>query len=186
MIFRKRVPTSEPPCRQGPLFFVVLVAVAVGALAWANMCVVETLNAESARLHAATNLRILAVLTQASHPGLTLTIEYDRGGIARASEMPIFVDHVVVDRTIRAAGSVATIFVADANGAFIRRITNVKRENGDRAGGTALAADHPARAPLKASRAYYGPTTLFGRQFIIAYQPVIQVLREQTPAFRPR
>ena len=50
--------------------------------------------------------------------------------------------------------------------------TNVKKENGDRAVGTHLAADHPGQAMLRRGEAYKGPATLFGKKFMTAYFPV--------------
>ncbi len=73
----------------------------------------------------------------------------------------------------RPSGGVATIFVTDDKGIFVRRTTNLKKENGDRAVGTALAPEHPAQTPLKAAQPYYGPATLFGRSFYTAYHPVL-------------
>jgi methyl-accepting chemotaxis protein len=60
----------------------------------------------------------------------------------------------------------------DASQQFVRRTTNLKKENGDRAVGTQLAADHPAQAILRRGEAYKGPAILFGRRFYTAYQPV--------------
>ena len=61
-------------------------------------------------------------------------------------------------------GGNATLFVYDdATKQFVRRTTNVKKENGDRAVGTQLAADHPGQAVLRRGEAYKGPATLFGK-----------------------
>jgi methyl-accepting chemotaxis protein len=48
----------------------------------------------------------------------------------------------------------------------------VKKENGDRAVGTQLAADHPGQALLRRGEAYKGPAILFGKSFMTAYFPV--------------
>ncbi|MBB3393969.1 HAMP domain-containing protein [Rhizobium sp. BK068] len=48
----------------------------------------------------------------------------------------------------------------------------MKKENGDRAVGTKLAADHPAQVVLARGQAYYGPAELFGRKFMTGYFPV--------------
>ncbi len=88
-------------------------------------------------------------------------------------QMPEFSDHNIVDRATSYVGGTATLFVYDdASQQFIRRTTNVKKENGDRAVGTQLAADHPAQAVLRRGEAYKGPAMLFGRHFYTAYQPV--------------
>ena len=87
--------------------------------------------------------------------------------------MPEFSDHRIVDRATSYVGGTATLFVYDdASQQFVRRTTNVKKENGDRAVGTQLAADHPAQAVLRRGEAYKGPAMLFGRRFYTAYQPV--------------
>jgi methyl-accepting chemotaxis protein len=88
-------------------------------------------------------------------------------------QMPEFSDHNIVDRATSYVGGTATLFVYDdASQQFVRRTTNVKKENGDRAVGTQLAADHPAQAVLRRGEAYKGPAMLFGRHFYTAYQPV--------------
>jgi methyl-accepting chemotaxis protein len=87
--------------------------------------------------------------------------------------MPEFTDHRIVDRATSYVGGNATLFVYDdASQQFVRRTTNVKKENGDRAVGTQLAADHPGQAMLRRGQAYKGPAMLFGRRFYTAYQPV--------------
>src|SRR6202030_2002295 len=88
-------------------------------------------------------------------------------------KMPEFADHRIVDRATSYVGGNATLFVYDdASQQFVRRTTNVKKENGDRAVGTQLAADHPGQTALRRGQAYKGPATLFGRRFYTAYQPV--------------
>ena len=88
-------------------------------------------------------------------------------------QMPEFADHKIVDRATSYVGGTATLFVYDdASQQFVRRTTNLKKENGDRAVGTQLAADHPAQAVLRRGEAYKGPAMLFGRRFYTAYQPV--------------
>jgi methyl-accepting chemotaxis protein len=88
-------------------------------------------------------------------------------------KMPEFADHRIVDRATSYVGGNATLFVYDdASQQFVRRTTNVKKENGDRAVGTQLAADHPGQAVLRHGQAYKGPAMLFGRPFYTAYQPV--------------
>lgn len=99
-----------------------------------------------------------------------------RNGIVDRIEipkMPEFTDHMIVDRATSYVGGTATLFVYDdASQQFVRRTTNLKKENGDRAVGTQLAADHPAQSVLRRGEAYKGPAVLFGRRFYTAYQPV--------------
>ncbi|QCK86025.1 HAMP domain-containing protein [Phreatobacter aquaticus] len=154
-------------------FVVCLLIVTAGAIIASGWTLIQSRNQTRALHDAQTNMRTLAVLFQAAYPDARLSISGERVADVRAPAMPTFTDHAIVDRTVQAAGGVATIFVTDDKGAFIRRTTNLKKENGDRAVGTSLAPDHPANVPLKQAQAYYGPAMLFGRSFYTAYQPVI-------------
>src|SRR3984893_1712898 len=122
------------------------------------------------------NLRTLSLAFGETFPEAKIAI---RDGVVDRIEipkMPEFADHRLVDRATAYVGGNATLFVYDdASQQFVRRTTNVKKENGDRAVGTQLAADHPAQAVLRRGQAYKGPATLFGRRFFTAYQPVFGV-----------
>src|ERR1700730_10431510 len=122
------------------------------------------------------NLRTLSLAFGETFPNAKIAI---RDGVVDRIEipqMPEFSDHKIVDRAISYVGGTATLFVYDdASQQFVRRTTNVKKENGERAVGTQLAADHPAQAALRRGQAYKGPATLFGRRFYTAYQPVFGV-----------
>jgi methyl-accepting chemotaxis protein len=119
------------------------------------------------------NLRTLSLSLGETFPNAKITI---RDGVVERIEipqMPEFGDHKIVDRATSYVGGTATLFVYDdASQQFVRRTTNVKNENGERAVGTQLAADHPAQAALRRGEAYKGPAILFGRRFYTAYQPV--------------
>src|ERR1700724_2330412 len=119
------------------------------------------------------NLRTLSLAFGESFPEAKIAI---RDGVVDRIEipkMPEFADHRLVDRTAAYVGGNATLFVYDdASRQFVRRTTNLKKENGDRAVDTQLAADHPAQAILRRGEAYKGPAILFGRRFYTAYQPV--------------
>lgn len=119
------------------------------------------------------SLRTLALAFAEVVPDARITMR--DGAVARAeiAKMPDFRDHAIVDRAVSYVGGNATLFVFDdASGQFVRRSTNVKKENGDRAVGTQLAADHPAQAVLRRGEAYKGPATLFGKSFMTAYFPI--------------
>jgi methyl-accepting chemotaxis protein len=119
------------------------------------------------------NLRTLSLAFSEAFQEAKITI---RDGVVDRVEipkMPEFADHRIVDRATSYVGGNATLFVYDeASQQFVRRTTNVKKENGDRAVGTQLAADHPGQAVLRRGEAYKGPAVLFGRRFYTAYQPV--------------
>jgi methyl-accepting chemotaxis protein len=119
------------------------------------------------------NLRTLSLAFSEAFQDAKISI---RDGVVDRIEipkMPEFADHRIVDRATSYVGGNATLFVYDeASQQFVRRTTNVKKENGDRAVGTQLAADHPGQAMLRRGEAYKGPAVLFGRRFYTAYQPV--------------
>ena len=119
------------------------------------------------------SLRTLSLAFGEAFPDAKIAI---RDGVVERIEiprMPEFSDHRIVDRATSYVGGNATLFVYDdASQQFVRRTTNVKKENGDRAVGTQLAADHPGQAMLRRGQAYKGPAMLFGRRFYTAYQPV--------------
>ena len=119
------------------------------------------------------SLRTLALAFGEAYPDAKISI---RDGVVERVEvprMPEFNDHRTVDRATSYVGGNATLFVYDeAANQFVRRTTNVKKENGERAVGTQLAADHPGQAILRRGEAYKGPAMLFGRRFYTAYQPV--------------
>jgi len=167
-----RLPRLRIGGKSVALVIALLAATAVITIV-AGWSLIQTRNNETALREAQTNLRTLAVLFAMAHPDARIGQSGERLSEARAATMPAFADHTVVDRTVQAVGGVATIFVTDDKGIFVRRTTNLKKENGERAVGTALAPDHPAQAPLKAAQPYYGPATLFGRSFYTAYHPVV-------------
>src|SRR5467141_1169750 len=119
------------------------------------------------------NLRTLSLAFGETFASAKVAI---RNGVVERIEipqMPEFADHKIVDRATSYVGGNATLFVYDdASQQFVRRTTNVKKENGDRAVGTQLAADHPGQAVVRRGEAYKGPAMLFGNRFYTAYQPV--------------
>ena len=109
------------------------------------------------------NLRTLGLAFAETYSDAKITMK--DGAVARAEipKMPEFKDHAIVDRAVGYTGGNATLFVYDdASNQFVRRTTNVKKENGDRAVGTHLAPDHPGQAVVRRGEAYEGPATLFG------------------------
>jgi methyl-accepting chemotaxis protein len=151
------------------LLIAVNTALVVGAGYWSLTRDFDT----RARRDIDANLRTLSLAFGETFPGAKIAI---RDGVVERIEipqMPEFSDHKIVDRVTSYVGGTATLFVLDdASQQFVRRTTNLKKENGDRAVDTQLAADHPAQAVLRRGEAYKGPAILFGRRFYTAYQPV--------------
>jgi methyl-accepting chemotaxis protein len=96
------------------------------------------------------NLRTLSLAFTESFPNVKIAIKDGVVERVETPQMPEFGDHKIVDRATSYVGGNATLFVYDdATQQFVRRTTNVKKENGDRAVGTQLAgrssrAAHPA------------------------------------------
>ncbi len=119
------------------------------------------------------NLRTLAMTFAETYSDAKITLKDGAVTHVEVSRMPEFKDHAIVDRAVSYVGGNATLFVYDeAGNQFVRRSTNVKKENGDRAVGTQLAPDHPGQALLRRGQAYRGPAVLFGKSFMTAYYPV--------------
>ncbi|MGY4288115.1 methyl-accepting chemotaxis protein [Bradyrhizobium sp. LM2.7] len=151
------------------LLIAVNTALVVGAGYWSLTTAIN----DRALRDIEVNLRTLALAFAETAPDARIAMK--DGAVARAEipKMPDFRDHAIVDRAVSYVGGNATLFAFDdASGQFVRRSTNVKKENGERAVGTQLAADHPAQALLRRGEAYKGPATLFGKSFMTAYFPV--------------
>ena len=119
------------------------------------------------------NLRTMSLAFAEAFPDAKVIIHEGIVSRIEIPQMPEFVDHRIVDRATSYVGGNATLFVYDEGSQqFVRKSTSVKKENGDRAVGTQLAADHPGQAVLRRGQAYKGPAMLFGRPFYTAYQPV--------------
>lgn len=125
------------------------------------------------RLNGERNLRTLALVLAGRLPGAKADLDGPRVSRVTAADLTAFSDASVVDDAVAYTGGVATVFAYDATkDAFVRRQTTVRKEDGSRAVGTALAADSPALPVLRAGQTYEGPTILFGRRFYTVYQPV--------------
>jgi methyl-accepting chemotaxis protein len=80
-------------------------------------------------------------------------------------------DYSQVDEFAQATGGNATIFVRRGND-FVRVVTSVQKENGDRAVGTLLSRDSPAYERNIKGEPFNGKVTLFGRKFVTNYTPI--------------
>jgi methyl-accepting chemotaxis protein len=151
------------------LLIAVNTALVVGAGYWS----LTSEFGERARRDIEINLRTLAMVFAESYGDAKITVQDGVVTGAEVLKMPDFKDHAIVDRAVSYVGGNATLFVYDdASSQFVRRSTNVKKENGDRAVGTQLAADHPGQTALRRGEAYKGPAVLFGKSFMTAYYPI--------------
>jgi methyl-accepting chemotaxis protein len=129
--------------------------------------------AERARRDIDANLRTLALAFSETFKDAKVTLKDGAVSRIEIAQFPDLKDHAIVDRAVSYVGGNATLFVYDeASSQFVRRSTNVKKENGERAVGTQLAADHPAQLLLRRGEAYQGPAVLFGKSFMTSYFPI--------------
>jgi methyl-accepting chemotaxis protein len=155
------------------LFGGVLVMVTTAGVMGAAYWVLDHEFVGKARNDTEADLKTLALAYAKTFHDVTVTLDGDKVLRVEAAAMPSFADHGVVDSAISQAGGTATVFVRDPlTDQFVRRTTNLKKENGERAVGTQLAPDHPAQARVRRGEAYLGRALLFGRSFYTAYQPV--------------
>ncbi|ACE89780.1 methyl-accepting chemotaxis protein [Rhizobium etli CIAT 652] len=115
--------------------------------------------------------RTMAVLYGAADQAAKVEVKDNRLSAVTEEAIPALADHSLVDCTAQSIAGVATIF-RKQGGDYVRISTNVKKENGDRAVGTKLAAEHPAQSVLARGEAYFGPAELFGRKFMTGYFPI--------------
>lgn len=80
-------------------------------------------------------------------------------------------DCSIPDRFTAQTGVTATIFVKSAQD-FVRISTSIKKQNGERAIGTALNRAHPGYSRLIAGQPYVGYATLFGTQYLTQYDTI--------------
>ncbi|MGV2184515.1 methyl-accepting chemotaxis protein [Rhizobium rhizogenes] len=115
--------------------------------------------------------RAMAILYAAGDDGAKIALKDTELASVTEEKIPTFSDHDLVDRAAQSIAGVATIFEKQDSD-YVRVSTNVKKQDGSRAVGTKLAADHPAQPVLARGEAYYGPAQLFGRNFMTGYFPV--------------
>jgi methyl-accepting chemotaxis protein len=150
----------------------VAAMVIIGASSWwaKRMMVFEIDAAQSREAHK--HLNFLSESVEKAIKGLTFTRKDGDVIDARIETIPDFADHTLIDGASVPLGGVATIFrVNPQDGKYLRISTSLKKENGERALGTALADDHPAQPFLKRGEVYEGPAVLFGKSYYTYYLP---------------
>ena len=120
------------------------------------------------------NLRTLALVLAARVEGAKADLAGTRVVKVATPSLSGFADAGVVDDAVAYSGGLATVFSYEpATDSFVRRQTTVRRDDGARAVGTALAADSPAQAAVRAGQTYEGPAVLFGRRYYTVYHPTV-------------
>jgi len=91
--------------------------------------------------------------------------------ILRNGSADLNLDCSIPDRFTAQTGVTATIFVKSADD-FVRIATSIKKQNGERAIGTALNRAHPGYSRLLSGQSYVGYATLFGTQYLTQYDAI--------------
>lgn len=154
----------------------ILVAIAVIATAGATWFVASeqiwSKLEEQQREKAEQYLRSLTLVFAERFPGVQAKVVDGRVVRIESPDLANYSDFSVVDASVSYVGGNATIFTYDREqDKFIRRVTTVKKENGERAVGTELTASSPALPVVRRGGVYQGPVTLFGKRFETVYQP---------------
>ncbi len=127
---------------------------------------------ERQEMQATQNLRTLALVFAGRVAGAKSDVEETNVGHVTSPALTEFADHSIVDDSVAYVGGNATIFSYDqSQGKFVRQATTVRKENGQRAVGTPLAADSPALQPLLSGKTFKGLTVLFGKRYFTLYHP---------------
>ncbi len=79
----------------------------------------------------------------------------------------------LVDKFFKTTGAVSTVF-AKTNKGFLRISTSLKKEDGSRAYGTFLGENSDSYRAIMAKKTYVGQATLFGKNYITIYEPIIE------------
>jgi len=141
------------------------ISITVSRQTWSQMEDRQRTNGER-------NLRTLALVLAERLPGAATELAGTRVAKVVTPSLSGLADAAVVDNAVAYSGGTATVFSFEAaTDSFVRRQTTVRREDGARAVGTALAPESPAQAVVRAGKTYEGPAMLFGRRYFTVYQP---------------
>jgi len=149
------------------LIFLGIVAVGVSTYVRLKEDVLQTALMDTERA-----VRSMAILYEMKVGGTTVAIENGELKSVSRPSIGTLLDFDLVDRVGMANGGVATVFQAQGTD-FLRISTSLKNEKGERAVGTKLLPESPAFAAITKGESYYGPATLFGRDYMAGYMPVL-------------
>jgi hypothetical protein len=77
----------------------------------------------------------------------------------------------LVDEVQKEKGGTATLFVKSGE-EFVRVATNVKKDDGSRAIGTALDPKGKAYAAIAKGESYFGEADILGKPYVTGYEPI--------------
>jgi methyl-accepting chemotaxis protein len=121
------------------------------------------------------SLRTAAVLLHKAYPDTRFAVDAS-GTVTRLAmpSIPDFASHDMIDEVGLVTGETATVFKWEADKQdFIRKTTNIKKDDGSRAVGTPLGKTSAAYAPLTQGRTFLGEAKILGRDYYTIYQPIL-------------
>jgi methyl-accepting chemotaxis protein len=77
----------------------------------------------------------------------------------------------LVDTIEAKLGTVATVFTSTGDD-YVRTVTSIKNEKGERVVGTKLGTQSAAYSPIRSGTDYYGEATILGTRYFTAYSPL--------------
>ncbi|MFQ3622924.1 MAG: methyl-accepting chemotaxis protein [Acetobacteraceae bacterium] len=141
---------------------VLLSALGVGAVTWANLRDIEQRERAAAQASLEVNLRVLK--DQVLRHGRDIRAEGDR---LLVGDTALNGRNDLVDSVRDIAGGVATLFLGD-----LRIATNVVRPDGSRGVGTRLAPGPAYEASMTRGQTYRGENDILGRRHLTVYEPI--------------
>jgi methyl-accepting chemotaxis protein len=120
------------------------------------------------------SLRAMTVLVKKALPDTKFEID-SQGRVGRVvmTAIPDFTSHEMIDEIGKVTGETATLFRwQDAEQDFVRKTTNIIRDDGQRAVGTVLGKASAAYAPVAAGRTFLGEAVILGKPYYTGYHPV--------------
>ncbi|UOM33292.1 methyl-accepting chemotaxis protein [Acuticoccus sp. I52.16.1] len=157
---------------------IVMLSLAMGLMAFAVLTMEHNVGNRLLQSQSQ-NLRLAAHELEFFAEGVAIEMDRD-GNVTRLSiaQWPDFAtaetaDHTYIDRVGTITGETATIFAYDpAQNDFVRRTTNIIKDNGERAVGTVLGAGSAATPPIMSGNAFLGSAVILGKSYRTLYQPI--------------
>jgi methyl-accepting chemotaxis protein len=120
------------------------------------------------------NLRTAAVMIQKQIPEAKFNVG-PSGNVSKLTipTMPDFENHQMIDEIGLVTGETATVFAwVPEEEDFIRRTTNIIKDDGNRAVGTFLGKGGRVYPILMAGQTYLGEATILGKDYYTIYEPI--------------
>lgn len=132
-------------------------------------------HAEEVLQTQAKNARIAAALLARAYPD-QVSVSLGQGAEAprvEVSAFPDFPNHRFIDEIAAVTQQTVTVFQWDeVRRDFVRRTTNIKKENGSRAVGTVLGQNGAVYPVMMQGRTYRGEAVILGKPYFTQYTPI--------------